>query len=614
MLPVSGFRTASTAAVATVTSLACAAPARAAVVPTPVVDAADGATISVRPLGSYDTGVFNASAAEIVAYHPASKRVLTVNANAGAIDVLDISDPSRPAKVGTVSGGEGTTINSVSVRTDGLAVAAVEPATKTDAGELIFFDAGAAQLAAEPLGRVTVGSLPDMVTITPDGAHALVANEGEPAEDYSVDPEGSVSVVALRATVEASAQEDVRTADFTAYNAEGALPDGVHVYGQVGASSTVAQNLEPEYITVAGGKAYVSLQENNALAVVDIDSATAERLLPLGYQDHTAVPFDASDKDAAINLATWPIKGIMQPDSVAAYTAGGRAYIVTANEGDARDWKGYSEEARLKDFGGKKVKPVCEGAGGLSEDQRAAMLADAGAGRLKLTTAFGLNAQGTCYEDLYTFGGRSFSIVADDGTRVFDSGDDFERITARAMPKYFNSNHSEPGFDDRSDDKGPEPEGAAVGTIDGHTYAFIGFERVGGIIVYDVTDPHNPTYQTYVNNRDFADNTGDLGPEGLTFIPAADSPTGENLLAVGNEVSGSTTIYQVDSLASKTDPTPAPAASSGSSALGGSSQGAIGYLLGALTALIGTFAAIAAAVAAGIIPNPIPGLLPNMPR
>lgn len=268
------------AATALASAFALATPAHAAIVTDPVHDSAPDATVSIKPIGSYDTKVFDKSAAEIVAYHAASKRLLTVNANAGVIDVLDVNNPANPTRIGSVSGGEGTTINSVAVRADGLAVATVEPATKTEEGELIFFNAGASELASEPLGRVTVGALPDMVTLTADGSYALVANEGEPASDYSVDPEGSVSVIALRSGVEASEQEDVRTADFSAFNAPGALPEGVHVFGQVGASTTLAQNLEPEYITVSGGTAYVSLQENNAIAVVDIASASVKHIFP----------------------------------------------------------------------------------------------------------------------------------------------------------------------------------------------------------------------------------------------------------------------------------------------------------------------------------------------
>ncbi|WP_235840588.1 choice-of-anchor I family protein [Corynebacterium liangguodongii] len=579
------------------TSTILVSPAHGAVVAKPIVDYAVDHTVEIKALGSYDSSVLNESAAEIVAYHEASKRVLTVNANAGAIDVLDVTNPAQPQHIGTVSGGEGTTINSVAVRPDGLAVATVEPADKTDGGEVIFFDAGAEAIAAEPLGRVSVGALPDMVTMTPGGEYALVANEGEPAEDYSVDPEGSVSIIALRTGVEASSQDDVRTAGFTAFN--GNLPAGVHVYGKVGASATDAQNLEPEYITVSGSKAYVSLQENNAIAVVDIASATVERIFPLGYQDHTEVAIDANDKDGAYNPATLSVKGILQPDAVGSYTVGGQTYIVTANEGDSRDWDGYSEEARIKDLAEDDPKPVCE--------ELASALDDAG--RLKITTAFGDNDERGCYEELYTFGGRSFSIFSADGERVFDSGEDFEHITSRVIPEYFNSDHAEAAIDDRSDDKGPEPEGLAIGTINGRTYAFIGFERVGGIIVYDITDPKNASYQAYINNRDFADNSGDLGPEGLTFVPSAASHTGENLLIVGNEVSGSTTLFEVDSLVDA----PSTSSEGSSDSTDGSSKA--GIAIGAIAALIGALAAVAAAANHfGIAPATLSDLINRLPR
>ncbi len=547
-------------------SLGLVAPAHAAVVEKPFYNQADAASVKVSAIGSYGTGVFNKSAAEIVAFHPASKRILTVNAQSGKIDVLDATDPKAPKKIGEVFGGEGTTINSVAVRNDGLAVATVEPSDKTAAGEVIFFDAGAKKIGTV-LGRVGVGSLPDMVTVTPDGKYALVANEGEPAEDYTVDPEGSVSVIALPEGVAAAAQRDVRTADFNAFNAPGALPEGVHIFGQVGESKTVAQNLEPEYIAVDGGKAYVTLQENNAIAVVDIESAKVERIFPLGYQDRREVPADISDKDGKINIANWPVKGILQPDSIAAYNVGGRTYLVTANEGDARDWKAFSEEARVKDLGKKKTElpPICEGYAGMTAEQLEDFVKDENAGRLKITTAFGLNEEKNCYDDIYAFGGRSFSIFdAATGERVFDSGADFEQITSKILPDYFNTNHTENGLESRSDDKSVEPEGVAIGEVNGRTYAFIGFERLGGVMVYDITDPSKATYQAYINNRDFsinmedeedADNTeaalakvGDLGAEGLTFVAAKDSPNGKNLLLVGNEVSGTTTVFQVDSL------------------------------------------------------------------
>ena len=560
---------------ATVTGFSLVTPAHAALVDAPVTHSAPGAALAVEPIGTYETGIFDQSAAEIVAHHAASQRVMVVNANSGEIDVLDISDPTAPTLLHSVDAGADTTINSVAVRADGLAVATVEPADKTAPGEVIFFDAAG---DGEVLGRAGVGSLPDMVTITEDGTHALVANEAEPAEDYSVDPEGSVSVITLPADLSGLAAVEVRTADFRAFNAEGALPEGVRVFGQVGASTTVAQNLEPEYITTSGGKAYVSLQENNALAVVDIASATVEAIHPLGTVDLTEVPMDISNRDDAIDIRNWPIRSFLMPDAIESYSAGGNTYIVTANEGDARDWEAYSEEARVKDLGSDGLAPICEGYAGMTAGEIETFREDANAGRLTITTVDGLTADGSCYEQIHGYGGRGFSIVDAAGNRVFNSDDEFEQIIAEAVPEYFNSNHSESGFDGRSDDKGPEPEGVALGEIDGRTYAFIGLERVGGVMVYDVTVPQAASFVTYVNNRDFSHSVeddgdavlsqaGDLGPEGLAFISAGDSPTGQDLLVVGNEVSGTTTIFGVTSLLSggSSGPSLSSGLSSGSS-------------------------------------------------
>ncbi len=438
------------------------------------------AALSPAPIGTYETGIFEKSAAEIVAYHAGSRRVLTVNAQSGQVDIIDIADPTTPVKVGSVDAGADTTINSVDVRADGLTVATVEPATKTDVGTLLFFDAAAEQPL--PLGEVTVGALPDMVTITEGGSHALVSNEGEPAEDYSVDPEGSISVI--------------------------------------------------------------SLQENNALAVVDIATATLTDILPLGTVDHYVVPLNVSDRDEQINITTWPVKGHLLPDAIASYRVDGTNYIVTANEGDSRDWEGYSEELRVKKL------TLCEDFQGMTTEEIAELQKDENLGRLTVTTVDGYNVERGCHEEIYSFGTRGFSIVDQDGNRMFNSDDQFEQITALASPEHFNSNHREANFEGRSDDKGPEPEGVTLGEIDGRTYAFIGLERIGGIMVYDVTDPTGVTFVTYVNNRDFTapaatPQAGDLGAEGLVFVPSADSPNGENLVIVGNEVSGTTTIFEI---------------------------------------------------------------------
>ncbi len=538
-------------------------------------DSAPDATVSLDVLGTFGTGVFDESAAEIVAFHAATDRTFVVNAQSGAIDVLDASDPTAPTKVDTIVASdaagidEGAVANSLAIRPDGLIVAAIEAPTKTDAGWLLFADAATLEI----LGTVEVGALPDMVTVTKDGTRAVVANEGEPADDFTVDPEGSVGVVDLPSGLAAPAQAAVRTATFHDFEADGSktLDPAVRVFGPAPeAGNPVSRNLEPEYVAVEadGSTAYVALQEANAVAVVDLATATVSQIWPLGTQDHSAPGqgLDPSDRDGGVNIGTWPVKGLYMPDGINAYQAKGATYLVTANEGDAREWGDYVEPARVKDLGKKGVPAICAGS------PLGDVTGDAALGRLNVSTASGLNEAGTCFDELYSFGSRSFSIWTTDGTQVFDSGDDFEQTVARVVPEYFNSNHSESNLEGRSDDKGPEPENLTIGTVGDRTYAFIGLERVGGVMVYDITDPQDAAYVTYVNHRDFAvsaedgiedasdpaaflASAGDLGPEGLTFVGAADSPTGEPLVIVGNEVSGSTTFFGVTDL---TEPEPAP--------------------------------------------------------
>lgn len=553
------------AALAVTAALPAALPA-AAVVDEPVTLSAPGAAVGLSPIGTHETGVFDESAAEIVAFHARSQRVFTVNADAGAVDVLDVSDPTSPTKVaafvaeGAVSGDgsvvpAGASANSLSVREDGLGVVAVQSPVKTDDGWLVFFDATAT--APVPLGAVRVGALPDMVSLSADGRWAVVANEGEPAEDFSVDPEGSVGVVALPRTVAVPAQDAVRIADFHAFEAEGALPEGVRVFGPIlDEERRVSTNLEPEYVTVSGATAYVSLQEANAIAVVDLPSATVTRLLPLGWKDHGAdgARLDPSDRDGRIDIRTVEgLRGLYMPDTVEAFTSRGTTYLVTANEGDAREWGDYVEGARVGALGRNGLPPVC------ADSPLAGLTGNADLGRLNVTLEDGLRADGSCYENLYSFGARSFAIWTTDGELVFDSGDQLEQITAQAVPAAFNSTHSATNLEGRSDDKGPEPEGLTIGEVRGRTYAFVGFERVGGVVVYDVTVPSRASFVTYVNNRDFSVSVeddgvaslgaaGDLGPEGLTFVPQHRSPSGSPLLVVGSEVSGTTTLFEVTSL------------------------------------------------------------------
>lgn len=523
-------------------------------------------SIAVSPVGTYASGVFNQSAAEIVAHDPGTQRLFVVNAAAGIVDVLTIADPTNPTKLfsletagllaadGSLISDDGVA-NSVAVSNGHVAIA-VEADPKTEDGWVVLFTVG-----GDFVNALRAGALPDMVTFTPDGRSLLVANEGEPAEDYSVDPEGTVSVIDVSGPIADLTQADVRTATFHAWDPDGGkvLHPDVRVFGPVtNPSRPVSENLEPEYIVAEAGsdKAYVILQEANAMAVLDVTTATFTDIIPFGFKDHSLPgnELDASDQDGAINITSWPTNGVYQPDGADLYSFRGASYVVTANEGDSRDWAGYSEESRFRAFSNNRV--ACPG-GPLASwltanDMTLSQLRDnTNMGRLNITTSKGLGDDG-CIDEVFNYGARSFSIWTTTGQQVFDSGADFEQIIAERLPAQLNANHTANGAEPRSDDKGPEPEDVAIGAIAGRTYAFIVLERIGGLMIYDITDPRVPYFVDYVNNRDFtkapeSGDAGDLGAENVVFIPAGESPiNGVAMLAVGNEVSGTTTLFRVD--------------------------------------------------------------------
>ncbi|MFP1683873.1 choice-of-anchor I family protein [Alloalcanivorax sp. C16-1] len=586
-------------------------------------------SVKLNFLGRHSSGQFDESAAEIPAYHAGSQRLFVVNANKGALDILSLADPANPTLEDTLLTDDisaGSEVNSVAVQGDLVAIA-VQAGTKTDTGFLALYNAN----TLERISFVPVGALPDMVAFTPDGHYVLTANEGEPNDDYSVDPEGSISVIDIRDPAD---PQEAR-ATFTAFNGQQAdlQAAGVRIYGP---NANVARDLEPEYIAIADDSttAWVTLQENNALARLDIASATVTDILPLGEKDLSldGNGIDASDEDGEINIRTFDgVVGLYLPDAIHAYSAGGGTWLVTANEGDARAWgedndaywgtegsgcagdpsQGFVEEFRVKHLVhasgfdrrcGDDLPPQLRGlaAGALLNPATfsycGATAGDPGdcreddvLGRLNVTwtegyrtddngdpvlfTAAGVednvNGDRLMYDKLYAYGGRSFSIWSEDGELVFDSGDAIEQFlasdecklgTQRSIPckDYFNSGHDEGNaFDSRSDAKGPEPEGLTLGHLGDKTFLFLGLERMGGVLVYDITDPTAPQRVDYLNTRDdwTTDDpgsvlaaAGDLGPEGLVFIPAEDAPGGTALLVVGNEVSGTTSVYEVESL------------------------------------------------------------------
>jgi len=507
-------------------------------------------TLSLSVLGRHHSGLFDQGGAEIVAHDPETQRLFVINAADAAVDVLDIRNPSAPVKITTIDASSlGSGANSIDVK-KGLVAVAIEAVNQQENGLVAFYDAESLLL----LKTVPVGALPDMLTFTEDGKKVLVANEGQPNDEYTVDPEGSVSIINLsRGVMNAT----VATAHFQDWNGrkDELTAAGVRIFGP---NASVAQDLEPEYVTLSedGKRAWVTLQENNALGVIDVKRAEVIDILPLGFKDHLLPgnELDASDRDGGIQIRNWPILGMYQPDDIDDYRFRGETYLVTVNEGDARDYDGFSEEERI---------------GGLDLDPDAFPNADelqsnANLGRLRVTSALGDTDDDGDFDQLFSYGARSFSIWDARGNLVYDSGADLERKIAELLPEEFNSDHVENGsFDTRSDDKGPEPEGVVLGKIRGRTYAFMALERISGIIVYDITNPFNVSFVTYINPRDFTVETcfdtngdgdcdvpnpaaGDLGPEGIAFIPADQSPIRKPLLAVGNEVSGTTTLFQID--------------------------------------------------------------------
>ncbi len=482
-------------------------------------------------------GFTSTNGAEIPAFDPGSNRLFVVAGD--IVETYSVSNTGALTLVGSLAVGftapTGTNPipNSVAVKNGIVAVAYAIQNTSTNAqqtGRVSFYNAANGSF----LNSVAVGALPDMLTFTPDGTKVLVANEGEPnsyGQANSVDPEGSVSIINIAGGV---ANATVAQATFTSFNSQIAAlkAAGVRITGP---GATVAQDLEPEYIAVSpdGQTARITLQENNAIAILDIASATITSILPLGAKNYNLPGngIDASDQDGGINIKNWPVFGLYQPDAIASFTANGQTYYITANEGDSRAYTGFNEEIRVGAAGYVLDPTIFRNAAILKQN--------ANLGRLQLTNATGDTDGDGDFDRIESFGARSFSIWDANGNQVFDSGDQLEQITAAKVPTLFNSDGRADSFDMRSDNKGPEPEGVAVGVINNRTYAFIGLERVGDVMVYEVTNPAKPTFVQYINIPE------DLGAEGLIFVPAAESPTGKPLLVTANEVSKTVAVFEV---------------------------------------------------------------------
>ena len=475
--------------------------------------------LNVEVVGRFATGVYGKSAAEIVQFHKASNSAFAINGAANQIEVISliglsatqVSDPIADESLSshaftfpltvTVTSSAGLekeialgAVNSIAIKNDLLAIA-VEGSVKQDNGAILFYRLNEMGEGTY-IKSVEAGALPDMVTFTPDGNKVLVANEGEPNADYSNDPEGSLSIISLvdnipedvAAMINMStniifSDDNINSEDFDTDEKRLNLlaKAGVKFAGPAG--NTVAKDLEPEYITTSSDSkmAYVSLQENNAIGIVNLEDLTIE-IKALGYKDWGKYQLDFTNKDEVpLFKSVKGLYGMYQPDTIASYSWNGATFIVSANEGDARDYDGFSEEVRVKD-----IIDTDELNQTLSTQLQSQYDESGGKnylGRLKVTTALGDDDKDGEFDKLFAYGARSFSIWDKNVNLVFDSGDDFGKISSAILGNNFNAAHTENKGDNRSDDKGGEPEAIDVGEVDGRMYAFIAQERAGDLFM-----------------------------------------------------------------------------------------------------------------------------------
>ena len=509
--------------------------------------------LNITHKGRYTSGAdFGNGGTEIVKYNPKNGYAYSVNGDKEALDIIDVKHPGKDGAINLVkriylqdNGIEAGDLTSVTVHPSGDYVAVSAPAVdKTKPGHVVFYGSN-----GDYINNVTVGSLPDMVTFSKDSKYLLVANEGEPSDDYTVNPPGSVSVIDVTGGPANVTVNNVRTAMFTKEHQEGIRALGPN-------AEDAYLNIEPEYIAVDSQSkyAYVTLQEVSAIAKVDIAKGQIVQVKGLPYKDHSLAQnaMDVSDEDGKSELRRAPVLGLLQPDGIDTYDYNGETYLLIANEGDSQDYEGYSEEKRVK-----KLKDDIQldaryyqgyTQAELDDMVKNGLFDDEQLGRLKVTTSHAFKDADGRYNALVSYGGRSFSILrASDLEMIYDSGSDIEQRVLDLLPERFNANYEAADdikVDDRSDDKGPEAENVVVGKVDSHSYAFVGLERVGGIMIYDITNPNEPYFVKYLYDPD----NKDISPEGITFESAEESPNGKPMLIASFELSGTTSAWELDDL------------------------------------------------------------------
>ena len=491
------------------------------------------------------------SAGEIAGFDKVSKNLFVTSSSSAAyqINIFDLSNPSSSVGVGAIdfslsfgSKANMSALSSVAINSaKGFGVASLIPtANTTTLGKVGFFNLS----TGTSLGTIDVGYHPDSVSFSPDGSKLIVVNEGEFNASSATNAPGSISVIDVSGINSGNLANLVSLTPVTKDFSSGNLASGVSLSGirnsnvaAVGTSGTFISSvpdftqganqdpnaIEPEYASVIGDKVYVSLQDNNAIGEYDLTQNLWTKVTNLGTITQT---IDASDTGSTISI-TQTVKGLPMPDTVATYSKNGKTYVVTANEGDARvDDRDIS---RFGDIAGSdSMNTILDSNYPTSNT---GVRADTQLGKLYVSRIDGDTDGNGKIDEIRMIGTRSFTIWEVTGSglqQAYDSGSYFET--------YIRDNDPTGWVDSRSDDKGPEPEGLTLGEIDGKTFAFIGMERNNGIFMFDITDPNAPSFFGYTRTSDGLNTP--LRPEGMSFISAADSPNGQNLLIVGYEGDG----------------------------------------------------------------------------
>lgn len=511
---------------------------------------------SISKIAEYSVGTTNkdGGVAEIVKYNKDNNKFYLVNGstNPPSLDIVSLGEAagtlaketSINVKAMAESGGfEFGDLTSVAIdKVNKRIYAAVQEKDHTKQGKILALSYDGTYIT-----EYAAGIQPDMITVTADGKFVMTADEGEPRDGIN-DPEGSVTIV----NIATGASQQLY------FDEPAIIDDGVHIRGAVaggqitgaGTKEDAKFDIEPEYIALSQDQklAYVSLQDNNAIAVVDIEAAKILSVKGLGLKDHSVAGNELDLLgDGVIKQENAPFRGIYMPDGISAQAINGKTYLFTANEGDATEWP---EEDTTR----KNVSTVGALKGKLQSDSPAYQFL---AGKTEYDALEAASDWGN--DGIYLFGARSFSIWDADAllendalAPVYDSGSDFEVITGQRVPEFYNVSNSKVKMDERSVKKGPEPEDIKTALVGSRVLAFVGLERVGGFMTYDVTTPSASQFVNYTNTREYlnADNKvnldTDTGPEGLEFISAADSPTGLPLLLVAYEVGGKVGVYQLE--------------------------------------------------------------------